>query len=370
MLLLFYSMNRTGYTDLPLHSGKAPRWLFNRMKLLAREIISLIVLENGELDFLEKISDPFWFQAFGAVLGFDWHSSGLTTTVCGAIKEGIKPIEKELNIFVTGGKGNTSRKTPQEILSKEKYLKINPEKLVYTSKIVAKIDNTALQDGYNLYQHTFIFTKDGKWAVIQQGMNEKNHYARRYHWLSNKIKSMIEDPHAAICCDEKKEVLNLVTKDSKNAQNRITLLSKEKPDKLIIEIKKISHIVLPSHHYVDIKDINPARLYKIYLKTYEKQPENFEQLLSTQGLGPKSLRALALISELVYGDKPSYSDPVRYTFAHGGKDGYPYPVNKEVYDTTIDVLNNIVNKIKVDFTEKKKALYRLYKFYKSGEKNG
>jgi len=356
-------VGRTGYTDLPLHGGKAPYWLFSRMVKLAREIVSLIVLEFGKDEFLRKISDPFWFQAFGAVLGFDWHSSGLTTTVCGAVKEGLKPIEKELGIFVAGGKGAASRKTPDNILAKSKYLSVSPQKLIYSSKIVAKVDNVALQDGYNLYQHTFIFTDSGKWAVVQQGMNHFNKYARRYHWLSDTVKSFVVEPHTAICCDQKSDVLNLVAKESESARNTTTLIAREKPDKIITELKKVQHIVLPQHHFVDVKDINPDRLYKIYLTTYEKQPDNFEQLISIQGLGPKSMRALALISELVYGSKPSYNDPVRYSFAHGGKDGHPYPVNREVYDKTVDVLNSVVNKIKVDFSEKKKALYRLYKFY-------
>ncbi len=360
-------MGRTGYTDLPLHGGKAPRWLFNRMVKLAREMVYLIVLEFGKDNFLKKISDPFWFQAFGAVLGFDWHSSGLTTTVCGALKEGLKPVETELGLFVAGGKGAASRKTPDNILQKEKYISVSPDKLIYSSKMTAKVDNVALQDGYNLYQHTFIFTDTGKWAVVQQGMNPENRYARRYHWLSDNVSDFVVEPHTAICCDKKEEALNLVASESDEARKTITSMSSEKPVKIISELKKIQHIVLPSHHFVDIKDINPDRLYKIYLTTYEKHPENFEQLLAIKGVGPKSVRALALISELVYGSKPSYNDPVRYTFAHGGKDGHPYPVNREVYDTTIDVLNNIVNRAKIEFSDKKKALYRLYKFYENAQ---
>ncbi len=356
-------MKRTGYTDLPLHTGKAPRWLFNRMVKLARYITEYIITEFSPEEFLNKIADPFWFQAFGAVLGFDWHSSGLTTTVCGALKEALKPVEKEFGIFIAGGKGGTSRKTPDEILQKGEYININPEILIYASKLSAKVDNTALQDGFQLYHHTFIFTTNGRWAVIQQGMNPEIRYARRYHWLSSHLKSFVEEPHFAICCDIKTKTLNLVAKESKQTQKVITTLSNEKPEKILNELNYIEKLSLPRRHFITPEDIDKNRLYKILLKTYETKPDNFEKLLGISGLGPKTLRALTLVSELIYGTKPSYKDPVRFSFAHGGKDGHPYPVDRETYDRTIEILRKSIEKIKIDRSEKNKALYRLFKFF-------
>ncbi len=358
-------MKKSGITNLPLHYGKAPRWLFERMVKLAREISIIIIEEFGPIEFLKRISDPFWFQSLGCILGFDWHSSGVTTTVCGALKEGVKNIEKQLGIFITGGKGSTSRKTPEEIIRKCEMTSISsPENLVYASKIVAKVDNSAIQDGFQLYQHNLIFTKDSEWAVIQQGMNTENRYARRYHWNSLDIKSFIEEPHKAICCDLKQNsIINMVAKESKTAQETSVLISQEKPEKIIKEITSMQTLSLPKHHYVDIKDINTKRLYKILLKTYEQKPDNFEKLLYTKGVGPKTIRALALISDLIYGKKPSFTDPVRFSFAHGGKDGYPYPVNKNVYDNSILFLKNAIKKMKIDNSEKNSALKRLFKFY-------
>lgn len=357
-------MKRTGITNLPLHYGKAPQWLFQRMVKLAREISIIIIEEFGPLEFLKKISDPYWFQSLGCILGFDWHSSGVTTTVCGALKEGLKNTENELGIFITGGKGNTSRKTPDEITEKCDRLSITPDKFIYSSKIVAKVDNSAIQDGFQLYQHNFLFTDKGEWAVIQQGMDTLNKYARRYHWISLDVKSFIEEPHKAICCDLKKNsILNMVAKESKSSQDASVLISKEKPEKIIKEINSIQTLNLPKHHHVDIRDINSKRLYKILLKTYEEKPDDFEKLLYINGVGPKTIRALALISDLIYGVKPSFTDPVRFSFAHGGKDGHPYPVNKEVYDKSIMSLKRAVQKMKADNSEKNNALKRLYEFY-------
>ncbi|MBN1898779.1 MAG: DUF763 domain-containing protein [Spirochaetes bacterium] len=356
-------MKKSGITNLPLHYGKAPRWLFNRMVKLAREITLIMVEEFGLEAFLKRIADPFWFQSFGCVLGFDWHSSGVTTTVCGALKEGLKDIENEIGIFIAGGKGSVSRKTPEEITIKNSS-KVRTEKLIYASKIVAKVDNTAIQDGFQLYQHNFVFTRDGDWAVIQQGMNPVSRYARRYHWISLSVKSFTDEPHEAICCDIKKErVLNMVARESQKARQNVVVLSSEKPEKLIKEIKIMQRLNLPRHHYIDVRDINPDRLFKIFLKTYEKRPKDFEDLLCLQGVGPKTIRALSLISELIYGQTPSYQDPARYTFAHGGKDGHPYPVNREVYDRSINILGKSIQKSKAERSEKAKALERLFRFY-------
>ncbi|MFQ6084562.1 MAG: DUF763 domain-containing protein [Candidatus Aminicenantia bacterium] len=350
---------KTGIANLPLHYGKAPRWLFDRMKGLAREITLVIATEFGTRELLIKLSDPFWFQAFGCVLGFDWHSSGLTTTVCGALKEGIKGLEKELGLFVAGGKGATSRKTPLEIENFGSFLSINPENLIYASKMAAKVDSAALQDGYHLYHHCFIFTKDGLWSVVQQGMNEETRYARRYHWLSEKVTDFVCEPHSAICCEQRGKVLNMVAQESEEARKSATFIAKEKPEHIFSEIKKLKNLNLPSRHLVLIEDIEKTRLDKILLKTYETQPQNFEHLLGLKGIGPKTIRALSLLSELIYGARPSFRDPVRYSFAHGGKDGHPYPVDRENYDQSINFLKEALNSAKIGHTEKLKAFRRL-----------
>ncbi len=354
---------KTGTADLPLHYGKAPRWLFDRMRDLAREIVSVIVYEYNTKELLRRLADPFWFQAFGCVLGFDWHSSGLTTTVCGALKEGIKGRENEIGLFVAGGKGAVSRKTPLEIEKFSNYLKINPKNLIYASKMSAKVDSSALQDGYQLYHHCFIFTKDGLWTVIQQGMNEKNHYARRYHWLSERVSDFVCEPHFAICCDYQGKVLNLIARESDRARTSITQITNEKPDHILSEIKKIKSLKLPSRHFVSIEDIKKDNLRKILLKTYENQPQKFEHLLSLKGVGPKTIRALSLLSELIYNSPPSTRDPVRYSFTHGGKDGHPYPVDREDYDNSINFLKEALNLAKIGYYEKIKAFRRLSRLF-------
>lgn len=362
---------RTGFTELPLHYGKTPRWLFDLMKKLAREISITIVEEFGPEDLLRKLSDPAWFQAFGCVLGFDWHSSGLTTTALGALKEGLKGTEKELGIFIAGGKGKTSRQTPDEI---EKFCNkysitlpttpysLIPNPLVYASKMAAKVDNTALQDGYQLYHHVFIFSKSGAWTVVQQGMNPDIHYARRYHWLSENVKSFVNEPHKGIICDQKGKPLNMVAEESDNARKASTELSHEKPDTLIKELKKVKRLTLPKTHEVLVAGIHPDYLYRSFIKGYERNPKNFEELLSTEGIGPKAIRALALLSDLIFKAKPSFRDPAKYSFAHGGKDGHPYPVDRKTYKTSIDVLHDALNKAKIGHSDKMQAFERLKNF--------
>lgn len=355
---------RTGIANLPLHTGRAPRWLFDRMTHLARELSVIICSEIGHKEYLKKLSDPFWFQAFGCVLGFDWHSSGLTTTVCGALKEALRDAGRELGIFVCGGKGNTSRKTPQEIqdLTDKRLIKIGPEKLIYASRMSAKVDNTALQDGYQLYQHAFICLKDGSWAVVQQGMNPDTGWARRYHWLGDEVNDFVCEPHKAVCCDHKNPSLNMVAKESENARTRSAEISRLLPEKTIKEYKKIERLTLESHHDVKRDEIKSENLYKVLLSTYEQKAQDFEGLLGIKGVGPKTIRALALMSELVYGNKPSFRDPVKFSFAHGGKDGHPYPVNRKTYDASIQFLRDAVSRSKIGSTEKMKAFRRLQCF--------
>jgi hypothetical protein len=342
------SPQRTGITNLPLHGGKAPAWLFSRMRLLAREITIAIVIEFGPREMLRRLSDPFWFQALGCVLGYDWHSSGVTTVVCGALKEGVKGLQTDLGLYIAGGKGKTSRKTPAEIDAFGQNMSIDPASLIYASRMSAKVDNSALQDGYQLYHHTFFFTTDGAWSVVQQGMNEVNRNARRYHWLSEGVTDFVCEPHSAICSQSKAEVLNLVATESVSARNTISQIAKdEKPEKIIAQLKKIKTLDLPARHYLNLDDIHPDHLSKIFIQTYDRQPENFETLLGLQGVGAKTLRALSLISELVY------EVPI------SGKDGYPYPVDRKTYDKSIEILHQALEKAKLNDTDRIAALRRL-----------
>src|SRR3989344_7893698 len=262
---------RTGIAHLPLHGGNAPRWLFDRMARLAREITIVIVDEYGPQEFLRRLSHPYWFQSFGCVLGFDWHSSGLTTTVGGALKVGLKDVSKDLGLFVAGGKGGTSRKTPSEIETVSNQLGKDFSQLIYSSKMSAKVDSSALQDGYGLYHHNFFFTESGNWAVVQQGLNPLNRSARRYHWLSNNLTSFVEEPHTAVASNQKGKVLNMVARDSNDSRTISSEIAKEKPEKVVKQFKKIIELEMPRHERIGDGDIKPENLEKILLKTYERQ---------------------------------------------------------------------------------------------------
>jgi hypothetical protein len=344
-------MSRTGFAHLPLHGGSAPRWLFERMVPLSREIILFLAAEFSREEVLRRLSDPYWFQAFGCVLGFDWHSSGLTTTVCGALKAGLRGTENELGIFVAGGKGAASRKTPAEIASACERIGRDPEPLVYASRISAKVDNSAVQDGYQLYHHSFVFTAAGQWCIVQQGMSDKTSMARRYHWLSDNLTSYVNEPHAAVCCDAPAQTLNLVAAESGGVRAACATLAAQKPETTLLEMRR--------GHAVTLSDINPRYLHKILLRTYETAPTDFESLLGIEGVGAKTLRALALTSELIYGTRASLRDPARYAFAHGGKDGTPFPVDHATYDRTIEVMGKALNAAKIARNEKLAAFRRL-----------
>jgi len=355
-------MSRTGLAQLPLHGGRAPRYLFERMVPLAREIAIYIVSEFGAQEVLRRLSDPYWFQAFGCVLGFDWHSSGLTTTVCGALKEGLRGTEKEFGIFVAGGKGATSRKTPAEITAACERLGRDPEPLIYASRISAKVDNSAVQDGYQLYHHNFVFTAKGDWCIVQQGMNEETAMARRYHWLSEAVEDYVREPHAAICCDRTAPALNLVASESAAVRSSSAILAAQKPEVALQALQHLPLLDMPRRHDVRSVDIDPKYLQKILLRTYEAAPKDFESLLGIEGVGTKTLRALALTSELIYGTAASRKDPARYSFAHGGKDGTPYPVDRATYDKTIEVMRDALNRANVGRNEKIQAFRRLAAF--------
>ncbi|RMG54180.1 MAG: DUF763 domain-containing protein [Gammaproteobacteria bacterium] len=353
---------RTGTARLPLHGGRAPRWLFERMVRLAREIVLHMAAEHEPAELLRRLSDPWWFQALGCVLGFDWHSSGVTTTTCGALKEGIKGLEGELGLFVCGGKGAASRRTPGEIEQWCEQTGLDADALVRSSRLSAKVDNTAVQDSYQLYHHSFLFLADGRWAVIQQGMRDVDGTARRYHWLGEGVESFVEEPHAAVCCDRRAPALNLVASDSAAARDCITGLAVDAQRETLKLVERLPELRLPNRHPVRPEDINPRYLKKVLLKTWEQPPEDFAALLGVPGLGPKSLRALALVAELIYGTPASTRDPARFSFAHGGKDGTPYPVDRQTYEQTIVVLHDAVRRAGVPDRERVAALRRLGRF--------
>ncbi len=332
------------------------------MRLLAREITLAIASEYGPGEMLVRLSDPAWFQAFGAVLGFDWHSSGVTTTVCGALKDGLRGLEHESGLVVAGGKGGVSRKTPGEIeaASAAGTLAVEPKPLVYASKMAAKVDSAGLQDGFQIYHHSFFCTAEGRWAVVQQGMNGANGTARRYHWLSDSVADFVIEPHQAIASQSAgTDVLNLVARASLPAQTTVTELSHEPPDRVLAQLDRLKSLAMPRRHAVELSDIKPENLKKAFVSTYERQAEDFETLLGLPGIGAKTVRALALIAELVYDTPASRSDPALFSYAHGGKDGFPYPVDRPTYDRNIQILGTAVAQAKIGRTERLDALKRL-----------
>ncbi len=356
-------MRKTGICDLPLHGGKAPRWLFKRMERLAGAISSALVFEYGPDEFLRRVSDPYWFQAFSCVIGFDWHSSGTTTTACGALKQGID--SDELGVYIAGGKGRASRKTPEEIDVVSGDLSLSTrrrEDLKHASCLSAKIDNTCVQDSYRLYHHSFIFTEKGKWAVVQQGMNDVR--ARRYHWLSENVEDFIEEPHNAICCDSTSETpLDLTSREIRDARKTSIDLVCDNPEHLRKYLREGAQtsLFMPAHHPVLSVDVGRGG-FDVLMRAYEIQPENYEELISLEGMGPKKIRALALVSDLIYGERPSWKDPVKYSFAHGGKDGYPYPVDRTAYDNSIECLKSALSSAKIGSKDKLYAVKRLRDF--------
>jgi hypothetical protein len=342
---------------MPLHRGRAPAWLFERMRLLAREMSLAIVANEGPAGLLRRVSDPVWFQAFGTVLGFDWHSSGVTTTACGALKEGLSGLADDVGVIVAGGKGKTSRRTPAEIEAAAARWSFDPAPFVRASKLSAKVDSAAVQDGYQVYHHSFLLTRDGAWSVVQQGMNENTGMARRYHWMN--AGGFEEDPHAGVAGIAEQRVLNLVAGEAGNHRSVAVGLAREHPSKVSGEIARMRELSMPRHHWIRIADLDPKRLDRILLKSYEAQPKDFTELLGVSGVGAKGLRALSMVAELTYGEPASIRDPVSYAFAHGGKDGTPFPVDRSLYDTTIRSLESAVREARLGRTDKEKALRRL-----------
>lgn len=417
-------LKSTGHADLPLHYGTVPRWLADRMMVLGTLIVESLVQNYGKKEVLRRLSDPLWFQSFGSVMGMDWHSSGITTSVMYALKRGINPRAKEFGLYICGGRGKYSRRTPEELFALAENSGLDGNDLVRSSRLCAKVDNTAVQDGFQLYQHNFILSNEGDWAVVQQGMNENLRTARRYHWCSANIKSFVEEPHTAVIGENQGKILNLTAKNAEKTRGAIMDFTKETPDKLLREIRKIAepdasfsigyggsskvvaknsdleqgllfpefadsgapeklkiqvneneiihaerNIVLPEHHEVRQEDVDLKRLGAVLATAYENQPQNFESFLLTPGLGPRTLQSLTLVSEVVHGTPSRFSDPARFSFAHGGKDGHPFPVPLKVYDESIRVLRDSIEKSRLGYNEKSDCLRRLHQTALSIEKN-
>ncbi|MCB0685196.1 MAG: DUF763 domain-containing protein [Saprospiraceae bacterium] len=359
-------MKRSGYSDLPLHGGRVPRWLYSRMARLGSAIIEVIVSEYGPAEFLSRMSDPFWFQSFGAVLGMDWHSSGITTAVMGALKGPVNQMSSDLGIYICGGRGNHSRATPKELFEIAAQIGLDGDYLMRTSRLSAKIDNTAIQDGFQLYLHNFILTKDGDWSVIQQGMNPALQLARRYHWHGANVKSFLEDPHTSIVGPNMGEILNLVDKNAGPSRQGVLDIVKESPAHMISELP---YLKMPKHHDVRFTDVDLRRLGTMLYQTHDAGLQDFESLLLFQGMGPRTLQSLALVSEVIYGTPTRFNDPARFSFAHGGKDGHPFPVPTKVYDETINFLDKVISQSKVTRSDKLQACKALYEISKRNEKD-
>lgn len=358
-------MKRSGSADLPLHYGYVPQWLYERMSKLGLAVFEVILADYGKDEVIRRMSDPFWFQSLGAVMGMDWHSSGVTTSVMGALKRAINPKSKELGIYIAGGKGKFSKETPSELLKIADLTGLNGNELVKASKLSAKVDNTAIQDGYQLYTHNFVLSDEGSWTVVQQGMSAKDRTARRYHWHSENLKSFVDEPHTGICGKNQGIILDLTAKSAEENRNGIIEISQETPEKIMKEIS----LILPSHHDVQASDVNLKRLGAMLAMTREMQPENFEDLLLLKGVGPRTMQSLALVSEVIHGAPSRFQDPARFSFAHGGKDGHPFPVHTKIYDETLEILRTGIEKSKLGNSDKVQAIKKLHEINVKIEEN-
>jgi uncharacterized protein len=357
-------MKRSGVADLPLHGGRVPQWLAKRMTALGTAITETIVRDYGPSAFLSRLSDPFWFQAFGAVMGMDWHSSGITTSVMGALKRGLTPRSEELGIYICGGRGKYSRNTPAELKAIAERKGFDGDSLIRTSRLTARVDNNAIADGFQIYLHNFILTKDGEWSVVQQGLNDKTGMARRYHWHSASVQDFVSEPHTGIVGENQGTIMNLVDRHAAPAQDAMLALVKEKPEETLDVAR---HLVMPAHHEVRSTNIDLKRLGAILAVAYERDLHNFADLLLTESLGPRTLQSLALVAEVVHGTPNRFSDPARFSFAHGGKDRHPFPVPLKTYDESIGFLRTALDSAKVDGKEKLDGFRRLDRFVSAVE---
>jgi len=357
-------MKRSGIADLPLHGGRVPPWLAERMTKLGSAITETIVHDYGTSAFLSRLSDPFWFQALGAVMGMDWHSSGITTSVMGALKRGLAPRADELGLYICGGRGRFSRNTPNELRSLAERRGFDGEALVRTSRLTARVDNNAIADGFQIYLHSFILTSKGEWAVVQQGLNQQNGMARRYHWHSASVRDFVAEPHTAIFGENQGTIMNLVDAGAGRAQTALLDIANEHPEKTLSAAR---HLRMPAHHEVRGKDVDLKRLGAVLAVAYEKGFHDFTELLLLEKLGPRTLQSLALVAEVVHGAPSRFSDPARFAFAHGGKDGHPHPVPLKTYDESLRFLRNSLDAAKIGQTDKLEGFRRLDRFVRTVE---
>ncbi len=362
------NMKRSGVADLPLHGGRVPPWLAERMTKLGTAISESVLYHYGPSELLSRLSDPFWFQALGSVMGMDWHSSGITTSVMGALKRGLNPRAHELGLYVCGGRGKHSRKTPDELRTVAAQVNLDGEELARTSRLTAKIDNNAIADGFQLYLHSFVVSKTGEWAVVQQGMNEATGLARRYHWHSATVRDFTSEPHTAIVGESvcPGAIMNLVDNRAKPAQDALLEIAQDNPERTLCEARKLC---MPAHHDVRVKDVDLKRLGAVLTMAYERQLRDFANLLLLENLGPRTLQSLALIAEVIHGTPIRFSDPARFSFAHGGKDGHPFPVPLQTYDESISVLRRALHQARLQHTDKVDGFGRLDRFTRIVEKN-
>ena len=393
---------KTGYADLPLHTGTVPKWLADRMRDLGTQIIEALLIEYGRKEVLRRLSDPLWFQSLGAVLGMDWHSSGITTSVMYALKRGINARAKEFGLVICGGRGKYSRETPSQLEYMGEHTGLDAAPLIRASKLCAKVDNTAVQDGFQLYLHNFILSADGDWAVVQQVMNPAEKKARRYHWCSQNLKSFTEEPHSGVTGENEGKILNLTDANAADTRESILNLAKDEPRIILKEASDILRLkapkdfqeekqltlfaespckdtqliiensrncIMPAHHEVRAEDVDLKRLGAVLVTAYESQPKDFESLLLTKNLGPRTLQSLTLVSEVIHGTPSRFRDPARFSFAHGGKDGHPFPVPLKIYDESIRILGDSIEKSKLGYKDKSECLKRLHKTALQIEKN-
>jgi hypothetical protein len=359
-------MKKSGSADLPLYSGPIPGWLRERMNALCLGVTEAILEEYGSEELLRRLSDPFWFQSFGAVLGMDWNSSGVTTAVMAALKTVVNPRAKELGLYVCGGKGKHSLQTPAELLLVGEKTGLDGEELAYCSRLSAKVDNTAVQDGFQLYLHSFVVDAKGHWTVVQQGMNTEGNTAtaRRYHWHSGSLQSFVEEPHAAVCGDPQGAILNLVAREARPTQAAMLEIVRQQPEQILSQVR---HLVMPARKEIKAVDVDLKRLGAMLYVAQEQGPTNFEEVLLLKGMGPRTLQSLALVSEVIHGTPSRFSDPARFSFAHGGKGRRPYAVPTKVYDQTIQKLRTSVERAKLGYTDKQQALKKLHQMAQAAE---
>jgi hypothetical protein len=357
-------MKRSGFADLPLHGGRVPLWLANRMTKLGTAIVEAVLYHYGHSELLSRLADPFWFQALGSVMGMDWHSSGITTSVMGALKRGLAPRTEELGIYICGGRGRHSRNTPNELRAIAERRSLDGEMLVRTSRLTARIDNNAIADGFQIYLHTMVLSAHGEWTVVQQGMNAANGMARRYHWHSASVRDFTSEPHTGIAGEHQGTIMNLVDAGAKKAQNALLAIARENPD---ATLRTARRLFVPGRHEVRAQDVDLKRLGAVLATAYEREFHDFASLLLLENLGPRTLQSLALIAEVVHGAPTRFSDPARFSFSLGGKDRHPFPVALKTYDESISVLRNSLDAAKLGDREKLDGFRRLERFTRTIE---